>query len=163
MLSSTVIMAVLALVLLYLAYRQGDGAHLAGIRNGLLMVLQILPILILALIVASTAQILIPKEEMARWVGAEAGVKGIFFGTLVGFLTPGGPFVSMPLAAAFWRAGAGVGTMVAFLTSWACLGLSKMPLEVAILGWRLTVIRFLASLTLPFIAGLLAQAVFSRA
>ena len=82
-------------------------------------------------------------------------------GTLAGGLTPGGPYVSLPVVAGFLRAGAGVGTMVAFLTGWSLWAVSRLPMEVGILGWRFTIVRFVCTFFFPPIAGLLAQAMFS--
>ena len=79
------------------------------------MTVQVLPLLILAFVVAGMVQTLIPSEAIASWIGTKSGFRGIWIGTLAGALTPGGPYVSLPVAAALMRAGAGVGTLVAFI------------------------------------------------
>ena len=75
---------------------------------------------------------------------------------------PGGPFVSLPLAAGFLRVGAGVGTMVAFITGWSLLAFSRLPLEIGVLGWKFTLIRLACTFFFAPIAGLIADKLFSN-
>ncbi|MDP8254182.1 MAG: permease [Candidatus Alcyoniella australis] len=161
MLIPTILLGVIALALLYLGYSRGDGVHLTGLKSGMTMLLQITPLLIFALIIAGMVPLLIPQETVAKWIGVKSGFRGIVIGSLAGGLAPGGPYVSLPLAVSLLRSGAGVGTMVAFLTGWSLYAVSRLPLEVGILGWKLTVIRLVSTLIFPPLAGLLAQFMFS--
>jgi uncharacterized membrane protein YraQ (UPF0718 family) len=162
MLIPTIIMGVLALSLLVVGYSKGEQQHLLGMKTGLKMTLEIFPLLIFAFIVAGMVQILIPHEMVSRWIGSESGMRGILLGALAGAIAPGGPYVSLPLAAAIFRAGAGIGTMVAFLTGWSLWAVGRLPMEVGILGWRLTVIRLVSTIIFPPIAGLIAHLFFGR-
>ena len=49
--------------------------------------------------------------------------------------------LSLPVAAGLLRSGAGVGTMVAFLTGWSLWAVGRIPMEVGVLGWKFTLIR----------------------
>lgn len=160
MLVPTLIMGAIALVLVVIGYAQGGGQHVAGLRAGWKMTLEILPLLVFAFIVAGMAQVLIPSELMAKWVGQESGLRGILIGTLAGAVAPGGPYVSLPVAAGLLKAGAGVGTMVAFLTGWSLWAVSRLPMEVGVMGWEFTLIRLASTFFFPPIAGLIAQGLF---
>jgi uncharacterized membrane protein YraQ (UPF0718 family) len=70
--------------------------------------------------------------------------------------------VSFPIAAALLKAGASVGTLVAFVTAWSLWALGRLPIEVGIIGWRFTLVRFLSTLIFPPIAGFIAEKLFSR-
>ena len=59
------------------------------------------------------------------------------------------------------RTGASVGTMVAYLTGWSLWAVSRLPMEIGILGWRFVVARLAATFIFPPIAGLIAQTLFS--
>ena len=162
MLVSTIIFAVLAAVLLYVGYSRGKGEHVAGLKAAFSILLQILPMLILAFIVAGMVQVLLPKELIGKWIGADSGMRGILLGTLAGGMTPGGPYVSLPLVAGFFSAGAGIGTMVAYITAWSTYAVARLPLEVGILGWRFTLIRLTCTFFMPPLAGLLAHMIFRK-
>lgn len=158
----TVILGILAAVLVYIGYKNGEGQHVVGLNNAWKMTLQVLPLVVMALIVAGMSQALIPQAGMTKWIGGESGMKGIMIGTVAGSLAPGGPFVSMPIALGMLKAGAGVGTMVAFLTSWSLMSLIRLPLEVGILGWKLTLMRLSCSFFIPPLTGLLAQTLYGN-
>jgi len=161
MLIPTIIMGALAIALLFTGYYRGQGQHITGIKSGFNMALQILPLLICAFIIAGMIQVLLPRELVAKWVGAESGIKGILIGTLAGAIAPGGPYVSLPIAAGLLRSGAGVGTMVAFVTGWSLWAVSRLPMEVGIMGWKFTLVRLASTFFFPPIAGFIAQTFFA--
>ena len=161
MLIPTIVIAIFAIILLFIGYSKGEGQHIVGLKSALKMTTQILPLLIFAFIMAGMIQVLLPRELLSKWIGEGAGMRGIFIGTIFGGITPGGPYVSLPLAAGFLRAGAGVGTMVAFITAWSLWAVSRLPMEIGILGWKFTVVRLACTFFFPPIAGFLAQAFFS--
>ncbi len=155
----TVIMAVLAVILLVLAYKKGEGRYIAGIQAAWNMTIEILPLLIFAFIVAGMVQVLLPHALLSKWVGAESGWRGLIIGTVAGGLSPGGPYVSLPIVAGLLKAGASTGTMVAFLTGWSLWAVSRLPMEFGILGWKFTVIRLASTFFFAPIAGLIATGV----
>lgn len=163
MLTSTLIMGGLALILLGIGYHRGEGQHIAGLKFALRVTVEILPLLVFAFIVAGMVEALVPRELLSRWVGEQAGLKGILLATLAGGLCPGGPYVSLPIVAGLLRSGASVGVVVAFLTSWSLWAVSRLPMEVGILGWRVTLIRVASTFFFPPIAGLIARWAFGSA
>ena len=160
MLIPTIIMGTFAVVLVFIGYAKGQGQHISGIKTGISMIGGILPLLIFALVVAGMIQVLIPRELLSKWLGADSGFRGILIGTVAGGFAPGGPYISLPIVAGLLRSGAGVGTMVAFLTSWSLWGITRLPMEVGILGWRFTLVRIACTFFFPPIAGLIAQGIF---
>lgn len=161
MLIPTIIMGVLAIVFVFLAYQKGGGEHILGLKAAGTMLIQMLPLLVFAFIIAGMVPLLIPKETISGWVGAESGFRGILIGTIVGGSMPGGPFVSLPIAVGLLRVGASVGTMVAFITGWSLLAFSRLPMEIGIMGWKFTLIRLACTFFFPPIAGLIANKLFS--
>jgi uncharacterized membrane protein YraQ (UPF0718 family) len=162
MIIGTVVMAVIAIVLVLIGYNRGEGQHITGLKGGWKMTVEVLPLLFFAFIVAGMAQVLIPQQTISSWVGAESGLKGIFIGCLAGGLTPGGPYVSLPIVAGLYRSGAGVGTMVSFLTAWSLYAFARLPMEIGMLGIRFTLIRLASILIFPPLAGLIAHFLFRK-
>ncbi len=155
----TMIMAALALILFIIAYYRGEGQHITGLKSAIQIIIDIFPLLIFAFIVAGMFQTLLPQNLISKWIGEESGMRGILIGTLAGGLTPGGPYVSLPLVAGFLKSGASSGTMVAFLTSWSLWAVARLPMEFGILGWQFTLIRLGSTFFFPPIAGIIANAV----
>ena len=162
MLIPTIIMGVIAVALLFIGYQKGGGEHILGLKSAGNLLLQIIPLLIFPFIIAGMVQHLIPTEMMSKWVGTESGFRGILIGTVMGGFMPGGPYVSLPIAAGLLRVGASVGTMVAFITSWSLWAVARLPLEIGIIGWKFTLIRLACTFFFPPIAGLIANLFFSR-
>lgn len=161
MLIPTLIMAVIAIALLYIGYQRGGGEHIVGLKSAGNLLVQILPLLIFAFIVGGMIQILVPKEIISNWVGAESGFRGLLIGSAIGGLMPGGPYVSMPIVAGLLRTGASIGTMVALITAWSLLAVSRMPMEIGLLGWKFALIRLACVFFFPPVAGLIANRLFS--
>lgn len=155
MLIPTIIVAMLALVLVVVAYRQGQ--HTQGLKTAFNMILEIVPLLLFAFIAAGMIQVLLPKEFLMKWIGQESGLKGIMIGTIAGACAPGGPYVSLPIAAGLLRSGASIGTMVAFITGWSLWAFARLPMEVGIMGWKFTLIRLVSVLLFPPLAGVIAN------
>ena len=162
MLIPTIVMGLLAIVLIFIAYNKGGGEHILGLKSAGNMVIQIIPLLVFAFIVAGMIQVLIPHELISKWIGAESSFRGILIGTVAGGLAPGGPYISLPIAAGLLRAGASVGTMVAFLTGWSLWAIGRLPMEIGIMGWKFTLIRIACTFFFPPIAGLIANRFFSN-
>jgi uncharacterized membrane protein YraQ (UPF0718 family) len=153
----TVIMGVLAVVLVLVGRQRGGGVEIQGLKFAGNLIFQMLPLLVFALIVAGMVQVLVPRELLGRWIGAESGFRGILIGTVAGGLSPGGPYVNLPIVAGLLQSGASVGTMVAFLTGWSLWAVARLPMEVGVLGWRFTAVRVVSTFFFPPIAGYLAQ------
>ncbi|MFC2026706.1 permease [Chloroflexota bacterium] len=162
MLIPTIIMGVIAIALLIYAYSKGGGEHILGLKAAGNIFLQVLPLLLFVFIIAGVIQYILPVEMVAKWVGVESGFRGIIIGTVAGGITPGGPMVSMPIAAGLLQSGAGIGTMVAFMTGWSLWAFSRIPLEIGLMGWKFTAIRLACTFFFPIIAGLLANLFFSK-
>ena len=161
MLIPTIVMGVIAVALLYIGYQRGVGEHVIGLKSAGNLLVQIIPLLIFAFIVAGMIQILLPHEIISRWVGVESGFRGLLIGSAIGGLMPGGPYVSMPIVAGLLRTGASVGTMVALITAWSLLAVSRMPIEIGLLGWKFALIRLACVFFFPPIAGLIANQLFA--
>ncbi len=101
---------------------------------------------------------LLPRELVAKWIGAESGFVGLLIATLLGAVLPGGPVTIYPIASAFLVVGADVGATIAFITSWTLLGYTRaLVWEIPFFGLDFVIWRTLISIPLPIIAGLSAR------
>ena len=141
----------------------GPSAVEQAIRSDLRLAIQILPMIVAGLMLAGLVEILVPKELVARWLGTSSGLRGLLLATVAGAMTPGGPFSSFPIVLALQRAGADIGTMVTFITAWSVIGINRMLVwEIPFFEPDFLIIRYIASIPLPFISGLIARQLFTR-
>lgn len=120
----------------------------------------LIPLIVSATLIAGLVQTLIPRASITSLLGREAGFKGIAIGALIGALLPGGPYVVLPLLGGLYKAGAGVGTIISFVTSWALISLTRVPIEISFLGVKVTAIKIGLSMLLPLVMGTIGQRIF---
>lgn len=159
---AALIMLAIAVILLGVAYLQGDNLHVLGLKTAAKMFVQIIPILVAAFIIAGMVQVLIPREFIIKWLGLQAGWKGIVFGSLAGGLTPGGQIINFPIVASIYKSGAGIGTVVAYVTAWSLVSVARLPYEISLISPKFAAIRLACTFFFPPIAGLIARFFFSK-
>ena len=137
---------------------KGRGVFVDALGGDVRLIMRIVPLIGAGFLIGGFSQILMPSDLVGRWLGAESGLRGIAIATVAGIFTPGGPIISFPLVVALAAAGADIGALVAYITSWSVLGLTRIIMwELPFMGADFTATRFAASLVLPFIAGTIAR------
>ena len=152
----------LVLVALVAAFWQGGSQ---GILEGLKRAGQLFNTVWLRLLLGFTlgglVRVLVPSALIARWLGHTSGLKGILIGSYIGVIMPGGPYVSLPVIASIYSAGAGVGPVIALLTGRALLGIQMLVVwQIPFLGMGIPLARYIACLFIPPLVGLAGAAVF---
>jgi uncharacterized membrane protein YraQ (UPF0718 family) len=138
--------------------RDGREHFLTILRGDLGVFIGILPKMLAGCLIGGFVILLLPREIVVRWVGAESGVLGIVVASLIGVVLPGGPFTIYPIAGAFLAIGADAGAAIAFVTSWTLLGINRAVIwELPFFGVDFVTWRILLSIPLPFLAGLMAR------
>ena len=118
-------------------------------------------LIIASFLISSMLVLILPKEQISTWIGKESGFKGIVIGSLIGSVTPGGPILTFPILVGFYKAGTGIGPIIAYLTSWSLLGLQRIFVwELPFLGAKLVLVRVAISLLVPIVLGLAGQWIF---
>ena len=158
---SSATIAVAVVVSAVIVYRRdGQARFLEIFFSDVELFLDILPKVLAACLSASFVAVLMPREVVLRWVGAESGFLGIVIATVAGVICPGGPITIFPIAAAFVAIGADTGAAIAFITSWTLLGYARVLVwELPFFGGHFVVWRILIAVPLPIVAALVARAV----
>jgi uncharacterized membrane protein YraQ (UPF0718 family) len=161
---STAFIAVAVVIAAVIVYRRdGEARFLEILKADLYLFVDILPKVLAACLIAAFVAVLMPREVVLRWVGAESGFLGIVVATLAGTICPGGPITIFPVAAAFVAIGADVGAAVAFITSWTLLGYARtLVWELPFFGGEFVIWRTIICIPLPIVAGLLARFIAGR-
>ena len=156
---SVLVLAALAAISGILCWRiAGADAVLTSLEDDVFMFQALAPKMAIAFFVAALVTALVPRAFIAKWLGEKAGFKGVALATGVGAVTPGGPMISFPLVASLSKAGAARSTVIAYLISWETLGFQRIMIwEIPLLGVEYTLMRFIASIPLPFVAAMVAD------
>jgi uncharacterized membrane protein YraQ (UPF0718 family) len=144
--------------------RDGSERFLAILFDDVSLFGTMLPRILAGCLMGAFVTLLLPREAVARWVGAESGITGILIATAVGAILPGGPFTIYPVAGALLVAGADAGAACAFVISWTLLGYARAIVwELPFFGLDFVTWRIIFSLPLPILAGLLARVLWKLA
>jgi uncharacterized membrane protein YraQ (UPF0718 family) len=157
------VLLVVILALAGLAYKQGGwGFVKEGFLQGFTILGKEAALLIAAFLTAGLLQALIKKEFITRWLGREAGLKGILLACLGGGLIPGGPYAYYPIAGALLSSGAGLGVLIAFVTAKNLWSVTRLPLEFGILGGTVAFRRYLITFLIPPLLGVITEWLFGK-
>jgi uncharacterized membrane protein YraQ (UPF0718 family) len=146
-----------ALIMGGIAFARPEKLHKQGLKIAWENIVVMVPRIAMAVVVAGLFAVILPTELVANWLGRDSGLTGIVVGSLAGGVTPGGPMLSFPIVTILFKAGAGVGPLIAYLTAWSVFALHRLfAFELPMMGARFTLLRLVSSLALPFLAGILA-------
>lgn len=158
-----ILLSVVILILAGLAYNRGGWQDvIAGFLSGIDILGRESFLLIAAFLTAGLLQALVKKEFITRWLGRDAGLKGILLACLGGGLIPGGPYAYYPIAGALLSSGAGLGVLVAFVSAKNLWSVSRLPYEYAIMGGTITLRRYLITFLIPPLLGMLVEWLFGN-
>jgi uncharacterized membrane protein YraQ (UPF0718 family) len=155
---SWVIVGSLVAAGLVAAWRTGGPGRVGeALASGAGLFWAVLPNLILGFTLAGLLHVLIPPDAVGRWMGENSGWQGLLIGTAAGMITPGGPFTHFPILSLFLSKGAAVGPVCAYIAAWSLVGLNRFIVwELPLLGPRVALVRYAASVAFPPLIGLLA-------
>lgn len=136
----------------------GPEAFAEGLARDRQMLADLLPRVAAAQVVAGLAWILLPRDRVSAFLRRNQGRRGLVIAAAAGAITPGGPASAFPFLAILAGAGADRGILVAFITSWALLGMQRIIMwDIPLMGMDFSVLRFVISAPLPIIAGMVAR------
>ena len=148
----------LTLAALGFAYWRNPALPLQGIVAGGRLFGSVWIELALGFVLAGLLDVLVPAATIARWLGGGNLREGILAGWAAGLVMPGGPYLFFPLAAKLVDSGASAGAVIAFLTAKTLVNpVRTLTYEAPLLGWPLTIARFLPAILLPPLLGYAGQ------
>jgi uncharacterized protein len=118
--------------------------------------------LLLGFIFAGLADVLIPQPVLSRWLGSERSAQAILVGWAAGLLIPGGPYLVFPILASLFQKGAAPGPLITLITAKTLVSPIRMlTYEAPLLGWPLTLARFIPGVLLPPLMGVIGAWLFT--
>ena len=154
---STIVLLVITLGLLLFVFLRDESLALSGIKIAGKTLWNNLTLLLAGFLLAGLVQVLLPRELIVNWLGDEAGFKSILIGCIAGGLIPGAPYAVFPIIGGLYKAGAGLGAVVGFITAWSLWSVSRLPVEFALIDPQVALIRYGITFLFPPLAGFIAQ------
>ncbi|WP_284177766.1 permease [Rhabdaerophilum sp. SD176] len=148
----------------YVFFKEGPTLWLQILMEDAWLFASILPKVALGCLIGAFVRLLISREMIERYVGRGSGLPGLAIAGLIGMLFPAGPFTIFPLAVVLMASGADRGAAVTFISAWLLIGINRAIIwEMPFFGTDFVLFRFLLSMPMPILLGLMARApVFER-
>ncbi len=145
---------------------RGGGFIMAGLQEAVKTLWDEAPLLSLALLLGLLIDqiiqwFLLPKTIIHR-LRLQKGWRATGWSCLAGALFPAGPYAYYPVAGALMRSGTEPRLLIAFIAAKNLWAVTRLPLELALLGPSLTFTRIAVTFFMPPLLGVLAGPIFTQ-
>jgi len=120
--------------------------------------LEILPALAAGFFISGLVHELIPEDAVLKYLGS-GGIMPIFASTLIGTLLPVCCWGTLPIAVSFYKKGAKLGPVLAFLVATPATSISALLVSYSVLGLGFTIYIFFAVIAMGVLMGLAGNAI----
>ena len=157
-LNTGVLLTLFIILGVIILFTQGPAGVLEGFKGSFNAFKNVWILLLLAFGLTGFLQVVVPHELVSSYLGAESGWKGLFVGAGIGAILPGAPYTILPVAASLLKSGSSIGPVMSMmLSSSIAIAITRIPYEVAFLGWKFTALRIMACLIFPVLGGLITS------
>jgi uncharacterized membrane protein YraQ (UPF0718 family) len=114
---------------------------------------EIIPALAVGFFISGLVHELIPEDMVEKHLGGK-GIKPILWSTLIGAILPVCCWGSLPIAVSFYKKGAKLGPILAFLTATPATSISAVIVTYSVLGFNFAAYSFFAVIIMGLVVGL---------
>jgi len=135
----------------------GGGCNMSHFAHVFLHYLyEILPALAIGFFISGIVHEMIPEDKVLKYLGA-GGIAPVFYSTLIGTLLPVCCWGSLPIAVSFYKKGARLGPILAFLVATPATSISALLVAYSVLGIKFAVYIFFAVIIMGITIGLIGN------
>lgn len=117
---------------------------------------EIIPALAIGFFISGLVHELIPEDKVMKHLGS-GGIKPILYATLVGTLLPVCCWGSLPIAVSFYKKGARLGPILAFLVATPATSVSALLVTYSVMGLKFALYIFFSVIVMGVIIGLIGD------
>jgi uncharacterized membrane protein YraQ (UPF0718 family) len=117
---------------------------------------EIFPALVIGFLISGFVHEIIPEDIVLKYLG-KSGVKPILLSTVIGTLLPVCCWGSLPIAVSFYKKGAKLGPILAFLVATPATSVSALLVAYSVLGWAFAIYIFFAVIIMGVTIGLIGN------
>ncbi|MCE5284669.1 MAG: hypothetical protein LLG02_02300 [Pelosinus sp.] len=151
------VMAIPTIVLMGVAYVLAPEKIALEINKSAFTLMEALPAVAISILVTAVITALIAPQLITKWAGNNSGITGVLIAAGAGALIPCDPALGLPMIWGIARSGAGIGFIVALLTSSKLFSFMRIPDYFTFLNLELATFFLCSNIIMPFLSGLLAN------
>jgi uncharacterized membrane protein YraQ (UPF0718 family) len=134
-----IILVALAYVVMFIVRPE---MGVASVKNSAYYIKEMLMIMPVIFILTALLDLWLPKDKVIRYLGKEAGVKGVVFSFVLGSISAGPVYAAFPMCVMLHKKGASIRNLVIILSSWAVIKIPMLLNEAKFLGLKFMAIRW---------------------
>ena len=119
---------------------------------------EIIPALAIGFLISGFVHEIIPEDAVLKYLGA-SGIRPILYSTLIGTFLPVCCWGSLPIAVSFYKKGAKLGPILAFLVATPATSISALLVAYSVLGLGFTIYIFFAVIIMGVSIGIVGNAI----
>ncbi|MFA5146550.1 MAG: permease [Candidatus Omnitrophota bacterium] len=117
---------------------------------------EIIPALAIGFFISGIVHECIPEDKVLKYLGS-GGIRPIFASTIIGTLLPVCCWGSLPIAVSFYKKGARLGPILAFLVATPATSISALMVAYSVLGPLFAVYIFFAVIIMGLVTGIIGD------
>ena len=119
---------------------------------------EVLPALAIGFLISGFIHELMPEDAVLKYLGAK-GLRPILYSTLIGTVLPVCCWGSLPIAVSFYKKGARLGPILAFLVATPATSISALLVVYSVLGLKFAAYIFFAVIIMGITVGLVGNTI----
>lgn len=104
----------------------------------------------------------IDKETMIRLMGQNSKTKGVAISLALGVVTAVPLYALLPVAGMLLKKGSKISNVLIFICSSVSIRVPLLLFEISYMGWKFTLVRFIANIFIVFIIALIIEKILSE-
>mgnify|MGYP006874549496 CR=1 FL=1 len=113
--------------------------------------------LLASFIIIGQLNVLLTTDTIEKWLQKFKGIKAIIVSAIAGGLFPGGPYIYYPFITSFKDRKLPSYILISFIFGKHIYDFSRLPMESSFISPGITLIRYIITLPIPIVVGLLAR------
>ncbi len=138
------------------------GRRAAVITTSWEFLVEMISILPAVMVLIGIFAVFVPKDLVVRYLGKDAGIRGIFLAIIMGALPTGPLYIAFPIASALLKKGARISNIVVFLSAWSCIKIPQELVELEFLGFRFMLARLTLTVIFVIVMSLAIERIVER-
>lgn len=123
----------------------------SSIKNSVYYIKEMIMIMPVIFVLTALLDLWIPKENIMKYLGKDAGAKGAILSLILGSISAGPIYAAFPLCVMLHKKGASIRNLVIILSAWAVIKIPMLLNEMKFLGFPFMTIRWVLTVVAIFI------------
>ncbi|MCK9177330.1 MAG: permease [Clostridiales bacterium] len=135
---------------------------LESAKNSVYYIREMLLIMPVVFVLTALLDVWVPKDKILRYLGHDAGIRGILLSFLIGSVSAGPIYAAFPMCVMLYKKGASLRNIIIILSAWAVIKIPMLLNEAKYLGLKFMATRWVLTVAAILIFSWIASRMVKR-